>query len=126
MTAPDTDTLAGLLAEATPGPWVTCETYVSDKHFWFDADGARHGETPNFAFDCAPEANARLIALTPTIAAEVIALRAEVATLRASEARMREALAIAETTIADLKRANASYQAALLKCGIDGSKGTEE
>ena len=50
----------------------------------------------------------------------------EVATLRASEARMREALAIADTTIADLERANASYQAALSERGIDGSKGTEE
>ena len=61
-----------------------------------------------------------------TLAADLIRLRAEVATLRASEARMREALTIAETTIADLERANASYQAALSERGIDGSKGTEE
>ena len=53
-------------------------------------------------------------------------LQEQVSTLRASEARMREALTIAETTIADLERANASYQSALSERGIDGSKGTEE
>lgn len=64
--------------------------------------------------------------LPPTLSADLIRLRAEVATLRAGDARMREALTIAETTIADLERANASYQSALSERGIDGSKGTEE
>ena len=70
--------------------------------------------------------NQRLPNTLSTAQAEIMDLRAEVATLRASEARMREALAIADTTIADLERANASYQAALSERGIDGSKGTEE
>ena len=64
--------------------------------------------------------------IPPTLSADLIRLRAENEAVRASEARMREALTIAETTIADLERANASYQSALSERGIDGSKGTEE
>ena len=60
------------------------------------------------------------------VADAITALRTELTTLRASDVRLREALTIAETTIADLERANASYQAALSERGIDGSKGTEE
>lgn len=65
-----------------------------------------------------PEVQA-VLALLAEARAELSAIRAEVATLRASEVRMRD-------NISELESANASYQAALSKCGIDGSKGTQE
>ena len=136
-----TEQLETMLAAATPGPWWTDAKYSGvEMGCAIIAARTDSGPLPGnptrgmVAWSSAIlntesrrcEANARLIALAPTITAELIALRAEVATLRASEARMREALTIAETTIADLERANASYQAALSERGIDGSKGTEE
>lgn len=108
VSAPETDELEKLLDEATPGPWrieddTTCvwggcdpDDY-SDRGMGYPITTCRTTPISTWARgpdEDAGEANARLIALTPTLAAEVIALRAEVATLRASEARMREALAL--------------------------------
>ena len=108
MTAPDTDTLAGLLAECTPGPWEWAAIYQNDVHnlvHWVSgetfpsgdpryiqvhSDGSAGGEYgPDI--DVAG-ADARLIALAPELAAEVIALRAQAAKDRARIERLRAAL----------------------------------
>jgi hypothetical protein len=59
----------------TPGPWFARETYVHDKHVWYDAEGARHGDTPNVAFDCEEETDARRIARLPALEAYALAAR---------------------------------------------------
>jgi len=93
--APDTVELEKLLAEATPGPWNVTTPVDDNQEFRI----IQHGDYGHS--DCGKymhvsgmvsDKDARLIALAPDLAAEVIALRAEVATLRASEARLREAL----------------------------------
>mgnify|MGYP003478493565 CR=1 FL=1 len=112
-TAPETDDLQKLLDAATPGPWVAeektgpaSEWARSNLGVWSEhrltlSTTADDGDDPmDDAWLCGiwgqlsedDFANARLIALAPTLAADLIALRAEVATLRASDARMREAL----------------------------------
>lgn len=91
---PDTNTLKGMLAEATPGPWCVADecvvwTQINDpiettydigypiaearrqKSFW---NGTRWPEGQ-------PEANARLIALAPALAARVIEQDARIARL---------------------------------------------
>ena len=88
MTAPDTDTLAGLLADATPGPWA--------------AEGPDHaviiyGPEPDvrvcfMTSDGPARPNARLIALAPELAAETIALRAQAAKDKARIERLEAAL----------------------------------
>lgn len=93
MTAPDTDTLAGLLAEATPGEW---EEITPEGGIWpprvfsgstivsmVDNSDMTHGEKV---------ANARLIALAPELAAEVISLRAQAAKDKARIERLEAAL----------------------------------
>lgn len=109
MTAPDTDTLAGLLAECTPGPWdaaleAGCHGVV--------ASVPPTGETKMVAIIGnsleSPElepmrfANARLIALAPELAAEVIALRAENAALRAQAAKDKARIERLEAALAAL------------------------
>jgi hypothetical protein len=70
------DALRKLVDEATPGPWTHIKTlvYVGEPDT-FDA----HGNSDWGGFDIQncprPEANARLIALAPTLAREVLALR---------------------------------------------------
>ena len=117
MTAPDTDTLAGLLAEATPGPWVTGETTIHGVKYgglWvqgadqLDDDGLMRpplicisgsGGSRSFTTRIVErqdhddnDANARLIALAPDLAAEVIALRAQAAKDKARIERLKAAL----------------------------------
>lgn len=86
---PDTDTLKGLLAAATPGPWAVA--YASG-----EINGGASGGYPVISmkqdtYDRATDTvqldeidvgNARLIALAPSLAARVIELEAEVANLR--------------------------------------------
>lgn len=107
MTAPDTDTLAGLLAECTPGPWkvfiddtggqwsgwplsinapsITDKTVVRPGGQWpyeWDAKTSQHEAVTN----------AHLIALAPELAAAVIALRAQAAKDKARIERLEAAL----------------------------------
>jgi len=99
MTTPDTDTLAGLLADATPGPW---EAALETGCHGVVASVPPTGETKMVAIIGnsleSPElepmrfANARLIALAPELAAEVIALRAQAAKDKARIERLEAAL----------------------------------
>ena len=110
--APETDELEKLLAAATPGPW-RVDGPPWNQIIWSDAENRicfmAHSSGLHEDRDIA---TARLIALTPTLAADLIRLRAEVATLRASEARMREALALASNR--------------LHRCSVDYDTGTHE
>jgi hypothetical protein len=117
MTTPDTDTLAGLLADATPGPWVTSETTIHGVKYggmWVqgadqpDDDGlmkppliciSGSGGSRSYTTRIVErqdhddnDANARLIALAPELAAEVIALRAQAAKDKARIERLEAAL----------------------------------
>lgn len=95
MTTPDTDTLAGLLADATPGPWTTEDTNSARLSMVAKSiHPGSNGNTVCMGQIAGPdkEANARLIALTPELAAETIALRAENAALRARIERLEAAL----------------------------------
>ncbi|VDS07533.1 hypothetical protein PARHAE_00710 [Paracoccus haematequi] len=105
----DTDDLRRMLEAATPGPWIADADYefsgVKTK-----AEGLRPGRTHGYGcendFICdlndgeyheyasaeEQSANARLIALAPQLAAEVLQLRADLSALRAREAEMRAAL----------------------------------
>lgn len=75
----NTETLKELLANATPGPWITSSTddtvvIAMDRSEVASIDGDyNHPETWPIM-----EANARLVALAPQLAAEVIKLQAEV------------------------------------------------
>lgn len=107
MTAPDTDTLAGLLAECTPGPWeafiddtggqwsgwplsisapsITDKTVVRPGGQWpyeWDAKTSQHEAVTN----------AHLIALAPELAAEVITICAQAAKDKARIERLEAAL----------------------------------
>jgi hypothetical protein len=87
-TAPETDELEKLLAAATKGPWQAASGHVQKggKLYWQIEDGMDAIMQNQFCWTQGDaEANARLIALTPTLAADLIRLRAEVATLTASE-----------------------------------------
>lgn len=81
-----TDELKALLAETTPGPW---NWRLEDGPKWFLSPGVlkvEGGMTDGTPMgDAIDRANASLIALAPTLAAEVIALRER-------EARLVEAL----------------------------------
>lgn len=110
----DTETLTKLLAEATPGPWVTSETTIHGVKYggaWVqgadqpDDDGlmkppliciSGSGGSRSFTTRIVErqdhddnDANARLIALAPTLAAELIEARAEIGLLRADLAAER-------------------------------------
>lgn len=107
MTAPDTDTLAGLLAEATPGPW---EAFIDDSGGQWsgwplsinaasidDKMVVRTGGQWPYEWDAKTSqheavTNARLIALAPDLAAEVVALRAALAVSRAGEEELAGAV----------------------------------
>lgn len=71
-----TDELKALLAETTPGPW---NWRLEDGPKWFLSPGVlkvEGGMTDGTPMgDAIDRANASLIALAPTLAAEVIALR---------------------------------------------------
>ena len=113
----DTDTLAGLLADATPGPWVTSETTIHGVKYggmWVqgadqpDDDGlmkppliciSGSGGSRSYTTRIVErqdhddnDANARLIALAPELAEEVIALRAQAAKDKARIERLEAAL----------------------------------
>jgi len=81
MTLPDNETLAKLLADATPGPWTTfnaTDVFPDDD----DDSGGNHIADCDMGSNFNTHeiiSNARLIALAPTLAAEVIALRATLA-----------------------------------------------
>lgn len=113
MTQVDTDTLAGLLADATPGPWMPEEKTgpISDwaranigvwsPHRLAQSTAADDGDDPmDDAWLCGiwgdigdeDMANARLIALAPELAAETIALRAQTAKDKARIERLEAAL----------------------------------
>lgn len=117
MTTPDTDTLAGLLADATPGPWVTSETTIHGVKYggmWVqgadqpDDDGlmkppliciSGSGGSRSYTTRIVErqdhddnDANARLIALATELAEETIALRAQVAKDKARIERLEAAL----------------------------------
>lgn len=117
MTTPDTDMLAGLLADATPGPWVTSETTIHGVKYggmWVqgadqpDDDGlmkppliciSGSGGSRSYTTRIVErqdhddnDANARLIALAPELAEEVIALRAQAAKDKARIERLEAAL----------------------------------
>lgn len=81
--------LKNLLAEATPGPWK-----ASDCGEWVeDARKFEIANTSSSVHDIQEiEANARLIALAPDLARQVIALTAENAALRAKAEKLAEAL----------------------------------
>lgn len=116
-TSTDTDTLAGLLADATPGPWVTSETTIHGVKYggmWVqgadqpDDDGlmkppliciSGSGGSRSYTTRIVErqdhddnDANARLIALAPELAAAVIALRAQAAKDKARIERLEAAL----------------------------------
>jgi hypothetical protein len=80
VTLPDNDTLAKLAADATPGPWTTfnaTDVFPDDN----DTSGENHIADCDMAADFDTHeiiSNARLIALAPSLAAEVIALRKRV------------------------------------------------
>tara|TARA_R110000824_G_scaffold347748_2_gene534532 strand:- start:29800 stop:30111 length:312 start_codon:yes stop_codon:yes gene_type:complete len=82
MTEANTDALAKMLANATPGPWVSTGRYIGvSKHMSFIGECRdKNGNWSNYVPACQ---NAPLIALAPALAAEVITLRAEVARLTA-------------------------------------------
>lgn len=103
MTAPDTDTLAGLLAECTPGLWAseilmgsdpngdehpTDVEVMSEKGYFIHSHDLGYSDR----VDVEILANARLIALAPELAAEVIAHRAQVAKDKARIERLEAAL----------------------------------
>lgn len=103
---PDTETLAGLLVEVTPGPWrsvamggsstvLTSEMPPRNDQRANCTYGFRgeefcvaypfiedDGRSFRIDFVCFGHADARLIALAPSLAARVIELEAEVANLR--------------------------------------------
>lgn len=78
MTQIDTskEAIAALLNGVTEGPLylLDCGYRIADKPVTFDADGARHGETPNIVMFCETQPNARFFAaardLVPALAAE--------------------------------------------------------
>lgn len=103
----DNDTIRKLLDAATPGPWKVCETTIHGAKYggcWVegpdvdDGDGRPHGllipitgshgatSYTTRLLDRQPhdhnDANARLIAAAPDLAAEVLRLRAELAAAR--------------------------------------------
>jgi hypothetical protein len=87
MTDANTDALAKLLADASDGPWAYERETVFGKEFGYTVnlfDVAEYEENERF------EADFRLAALAPTLAAEVITLRAEVARLRVALKVMAE------------------------------------
>lgn len=103
MTAPDTDTLAGLLAECTPGLWAseilmgsdpngdehpTDVEVMSEKGYFIHSHDLGYSDR----VDVEILANARLIALAPELAAETIALRAQAAKDKARIERLEAAL----------------------------------
>ena len=93
-TAPETDELEKLLAEATE---IASERREKSAESHMFAMAARNAMPPGNADGWQMAADyalrtARILEQTADIAADLIRLRAEVATLRASEARMREAL----------------------------------
>lgn len=59
----------------TPGPWFARPSVlqVTDQKVWFDADGVRHGETPNMVIECNCVADTHLIAAAPDL---LVALQA--------------------------------------------------
>lgn len=103
MTAPDTHTLAGLLAEATPGPWQMSGSRGAVQNL-YGHDVGPDGK-PVAVVDYPPpgrhasddihrrcRANAHLIALVPELATEVITLRAQAAKDKARIERLEAAL----------------------------------
>lgn len=103
MTQVDTDTLAGLLAECTQGPWQMSGSRGAVQNI-YGHDVGPDGK-PVAVVDYPPpgrhasddihrrcRANARLIALAPELAAETIALRAQAARDKARIERLQAAL----------------------------------
>ena len=97
---PDTEALAKLLAEATPGPWHMKLSDNATPHIMHEG-GDWTDIQDHDALICAMPAeivraynafaNARLIALAPTLAAQSIAYAARIAVLEAENAKLREA-----------------------------------
>ncbi len=106
MTAPDTDTLAGLLAEATPAMDGLRRIKADDWSVEMPGDGGwsyvgREDDAPRIiviergwgkSADARQDAVERLCILAPALAAEVIALRAQVAKDKARIERLEAAL----------------------------------
>ncbi len=128
------DELSKLLAEATPGPWeivVTPKQHQTDV-YWYEivADGF-NPYVDNIqcalaeAFNC--NADARLIAAAPALAAEVLALRADVALWKlAKEAVERDVdreYKRAEAAEAALSEARAEVDAMIAKAVDDALEG---
>lgn len=112
---PPLDEVKGLLEKATPGPWEEdrCETEDGYGKFWsrnvFDMNGkticdmtnsdagevhTEYDEDGAYRFDPIAAANARLIALTPTIAAAWVEAVGEIE-------RLRERLEITHVYVSD-------------------------
>ena len=91
MTAPDTDTLAGLLA-AVPESGLTCADYTTDDDHpgWYICPGDAVGTLAKVRDD--QDGLAQLFALAPELAAETIALRAQAAKDKARIERLEAAL----------------------------------
>lgn len=55
----------------TPGPWYAYPNVlqVADKKYWFDDNGSRHGDTPNWVIDCINISDTHLIAAAPDLLA---------------------------------------------------------
>lgn len=98
ITRIDTKALQALVISATPGPWVVVPHWGDDEQFEIeplhkDGNLSETGHWANIATDiCDPfneekataEANATLMGISKTLAAEVLELRAEVGQLRAT------------------------------------------
>lgn len=118
---PTTTDLQKLLAEATRGPWrvgkTLCGFYpaiVKDFHVGHNMNvtGAIHGYMYHADQKANQQANARLIAMAPTLAARVIELEAE-------NKRLREGL---ESELADTEAEDALTSEGIGTWGPDGER----
>lgn len=114
-----TTDLKQLLTEVTPGPWFWHEmennfsiyqigvkpgyqARLADVVYWH----ANHTGDRRNPLEAAARANARLIALSPTLAQEVLALRAEVARLEGKEVGIRSWADVQSASRAALREKN--------------------
>ena len=99
------ETLA-LIDGTTPGPWHQANgSEIHDRSVKFGAQGERLGDTPMLiaeAYAPRDEANARLIAAAPTLAADTLRLLDEIERLTAENARCRAAVMPFDNALCDL------------------------
>lgn len=89
-----TDELRELLAKVTPGPWRDMEGAIQSQSTWWDEHGVEHRDwsfpriLAQVTDDWDQFANARLIALAPSLAAEVLRLREAISGLETENAAL--------------------------------------